>query len=85
MITNENLAALPGMIALTPVPVWIAAIILAVLAAVILVRLYLKRKPPVKRSTDILDEQFWLDILLGVDKSSEPGNSAGKHGRENLP
>ena len=85
MITQENLAAVPGTIALTPVSAWIAAIILVALAAVILVRLYLKRKPPVKRSTDILEEQFWLDILFGADKSSEPGKSPKKHGRENLP
>ncbi len=84
MITNENLAALPGMVALTPASAWVAATGLVVLAAVIILRLSLKRKPPVKRVTDVLDEEFWLDVLFGVDKNSGPEKCDEKHGRGNL-
>lgn len=82
MISGETLAALPGMAALIPASTWVAAAILVALAAVITVRLSLNRKTLEKRSHDIPKEGFWMDLLVGVSKSSEPEEGPENPGRK---
>jgi len=78
MITYESLAGIPEMVAQMPVSVWIAATILAVLCAVIALRLYLQRKPSAKRSSDMPEEQFWFEIFFGTDISDAADRCDGK-------
>jgi hypothetical protein len=84
MIVYENLAALPGAIALVPGSVWIAALILAVLAAVIAVRLFRERNAPKNETVPVHDEEFLRDLLFGADRAAGPETPGKNHGRENL-
>jgi len=83
MIAYEQLAALPGAVALAPASVWIATISLAVLAAVIVVRLYRERSVPVKGCREIRGAGSPPDILITGDRSCGPERSGENCGREN--
>lgn len=83
MITNENLAALPGIIALTPASAWIAATGLVLLAVVILVRLSRERNLPAKRTPDVREEEFRPGILFGAGECSKPESCADHPGLGN--
>lgn len=83
MIVYENLAALPGAVALVPGSVWIAALILAVLAAVIAVRLFRERKAPKQETVPVQDEEFLPGLLFGADRAVGPETPGKNHGREN--
>jgi hypothetical protein len=85
MIAFEQLAALPGAATLVPASVWISAIILAGLAAVIAVRIGRERKPPVTGDRESPGKKFRLGILSGAVRSRKPEKTGENPGRKQLP
>ncbi|WP_292368423.1 hypothetical protein [Methanoregula sp. UBA64] len=85
MIAFEQLAALPGAVALAPASVWIAAAILAGLAAVIAVRIARERRLPVKGGRDVQDETFRPGILSGATRPRMPEKTGENPERKQFP